>query len=296
MFKVFNHCLTTRTYEHDQTKINILQLFHVVVNCTNVDYVALLWWDFMNRNYPSIPQRLDEDYHFIKDDILLLSVYSTRNVLFRGMRIPNAFLTDEIRATDDYKEYETVFVGVEVLMNQRQLVVSTQGTHITTPKAHMTPTLCAFSPQGKKRKQGARKTIQEKLSEEEIEKMVEGEEDKESYAVKFANSMFNDDDDFGSRIEPRSYKKNLEVVVDDDDVTKNKDDKKDENEVKEDDVEKPDDAVDKKDNDDHTDHTLVKTHAMGSMETRNEQMQTPIPIQTRSLGKIYLWTKQFLKN
>ncbi|GKD11117.1 protein plastid transcriptionally active 12, chloroplastic, partial [Tanacetum coccineum] len=43
MFKVFNCCLTTRTPRHDQTKINILQLFHVVVNRTNVDYAALLW-------------------------------------------------------------------------------------------------------------------------------------------------------------------------------------------------------------------------------------------------------------
>ncbi|GJY62982.1 hypothetical protein Tco_0464442 [Tanacetum coccineum] len=48
MFKVFDCCLTTRTSGHDQTKINILQLFHAVVNRTNVDYVALLWWDFMN--------------------------------------------------------------------------------------------------------------------------------------------------------------------------------------------------------------------------------------------------------
>ncbi|GKC90142.1 hypothetical protein Tco_1150791 [Tanacetum coccineum] len=42
MFKVFNRCLTTRTFGHDQTKINILQLFHVVVNRTNVDYADLL--------------------------------------------------------------------------------------------------------------------------------------------------------------------------------------------------------------------------------------------------------------
>ncbi|GJY31062.1 hypothetical protein Tco_0414557 [Tanacetum coccineum] len=42
MFKVFNRCLTTRTSGHDQTKINILQMFHVVINQTNVDYAALL--------------------------------------------------------------------------------------------------------------------------------------------------------------------------------------------------------------------------------------------------------------
>ncbi|GJZ85108.1 hypothetical protein Tco_0650447 [Tanacetum coccineum] len=44
MFKVFNRCLTTRTFGPDHTKINILQLFHVVINRTHVDYVALLWF------------------------------------------------------------------------------------------------------------------------------------------------------------------------------------------------------------------------------------------------------------
>nr|GEV35556.1 Gag-Pol polyprotein [Tanacetum cinerariifolium] len=43
MFKVFNRFLTTRTYGYDQKKINILQLFHAVVNQTNVDYAALFW-------------------------------------------------------------------------------------------------------------------------------------------------------------------------------------------------------------------------------------------------------------
>ncbi|GKB28591.1 hypothetical protein Tco_0867992 [Tanacetum coccineum] len=98
-------CLTTRTSRHDETKINILQLFHVVVNRVNVDYAALL----------CIHQ---EQYHSIKDDIPLISVYSTRDVNIRGMLIPDAFLTEEIRATDDYKEYETVLVNVVVPMNQ----------------------------------------------------------------------------------------------------------------------------------------------------------------------------------
>ncbi|GJS40945.1 putative reverse transcriptase domain-containing protein [Tanacetum coccineum] len=78
----------------DKTKINILQLFHVVVNHTNVDYAALIWWDFINcvsqkknviqyphftkliiaylmKKFPSIPPRIEEDYHSIKDDIPL---------------------------------------------------------------------------------------------------------------------------------------------------------------------------------------------------------------------------------
>ncbi|GJS99970.1 hypothetical protein Tco_0821140 [Tanacetum coccineum] len=75
-------------------------------------------WQTMFKKFPSIPQRLDEDYHSIKDDIPLVSVYSTWNVLFQGMLISDAFLTDEIHATDDYKEYKMVFVVVEVPMNQ----------------------------------------------------------------------------------------------------------------------------------------------------------------------------------
>ncbi|GJS20913.1 uncharacterized mitochondrial protein-like protein [Tanacetum coccineum] len=270
---VFNRCLTTRTSGHDQTKINILQLFHVMINQTNVDYAALLW--------------IDEDYHSIKDDIPLVSVYTNRNVLVRGMSIPDEFLTEKIHATDDFKEYKTVFVGVDVSMNQPQPVVSTQGTHRSTPRAHKTPIVSTASPQGTKRKQIVGKsssprkshkitirkkkqsttlipppgddrerdevaeatilslTLQktalaaeaqeymlkyrEKLDEEEIEKMVEGDEDKESYASKFVDSMINDDvDDSCTRLEPGSHKEHSEIVNDDDDRLRREEDEGDE--------------------------------------------------------------------
>ncbi|GJW81371.1 hypothetical protein Tco_0145346 [Tanacetum coccineum] len=239
MFKVFNRCLTIRASRHDQTKINIIQLFHVVINRTNVDYAALLLWDFMNnvfqkkeaiyyprfikliivdlmKKFLDIPQRVDEDYHSIKVDTSL-----------------------EIHATDDFKEYETVFVGVDVPMNQPQPVLSTQGTYRSIPRAHRTPTVSTASHQGKKRKQNRdevvevtilsltlRKTalaieaqeniakVQEKLDEEEIEKMVEGDEDEESYASMFSDSMINDDvDDSSTKIEPGSHKEHSKIVV-----------------------------------------------------------------------------------
>ncbi|GKA60981.1 copia protein [Tanacetum coccineum] len=100
----------------------------------------------------------------------------------------------------------------------------------------------------------------ETLLKEEIEKMVKGEEDEESYASEFVDSMLNDDvDDFINE--------------------------KDEDEVKDGDVEKKDDAIEEKDTNNHTGHTLVGTHATGSMETRNKQMQTQVPTPTRSLRK-----------
>ncbi|GJX61082.1 hypothetical protein Tco_0293982 [Tanacetum coccineum] len=136
---------------------------------------------------------------------------------------------------------------------------------------------------GKKRKQSARETssprkspkvtirkkkqsttpisppVQEKLDEEEIETMVKCEEDEKSYASEFVDSI--------------------------------KYDKKDEDEEKDDDVEKTGDVAEEKDNVDHTDQTLVKIHAMGSMETRNEQMKTPIPTLNRSHRKYLSYDK-----
>ncbi|GJS81413.1 hypothetical protein Tco_0747954 [Tanacetum coccineum] len=100
------------------------------------------------KKYPSIPQRHDEDYHSIKDDIPLVSVYTTGNVQVRGMLIPDEFLTE------------------------------------STPRAHRTPTLTVASPQGKKRKQsvGESSLPQKSLKITIRQKQVgEGEKDEQSY-------------------------------------------------------------------------------------------------------------------
>nr|GEU73661.1 hypothetical protein [Tanacetum cinerariifolium] len=153
---------------------------------------------FMQKvGYQGVVDKLEKDYQSIKDDISLVSVYSTGNVLFQGMPIPDAFLTDEILATNDYVEYKTV---------------------------------------------------------------IKGGKDEESYASKFVASILDDDiNDSGNRLEPKSHKENPKVI-DDDDV--NDDEKK---------YEKKDDVEDK-DNNDHTNHALVSTQKMGSLEFRTEQM------------------------
>ncbi|GKE55675.1 hypothetical protein Tco_1494860 [Tanacetum coccineum] len=152
--------------------------------------------DDLMKKFPNIPQRIDEDYHSIKDDTPLVSVYTTGNVLIRGMLIPNEFLTKEVRATDDFKEYETVFMNVAILMNQPQPVVSTQGMHKSTPRAHRTPTLTTS--------------------------MGEGEKDKQSY---------DDVDDSDNRLEPGSHKENQEYVDDDDNNEEEKVDEKEGDEM-----------------------------------------------------------------
>ncbi|GKD88511.1 hypothetical protein Tco_1364018, partial [Tanacetum coccineum] len=139
---------------------------------------------------------------------------------------------------------------------------------------------------------------------EEIERMVEGGEDKESYASKFNDSILNDDvDDSGNRIEPGSHKEHSENVNNDDKVIE-KEKKNDEigKEKKDDDVEKMDEIEKEKKDDDvekideiekETKDDVEKIDevvkekdndefASGSMEFRNEKMQTPIPTPTRS--------------
>ncbi|GJS06861.1 hypothetical protein Tco_0363657 [Tanacetum coccineum] len=325
MFKVFNRCLTSRISGHDQTKINILQIFHVVVN-------RLIIADLMQK-FDTIPNRLEEDYHSIKDDFLLVSVYTIGNVTVKGMLILDEFLTDNIHATPKYKEYVKVFVEVDIPTIQPQPFESTQGSN-RTPRAIRTPNPAEDIVQKKKRKQVAGETssprksrkvtikqvkpsttpiappsddkerdeiaeatllsfalhktakiveeqenvakVQEKILEEDVEKIVEGE-DEESYASEFVDYVFlNDEEDSDTMLEPRSHKKNTEIVYDDDDEEEKKDDN--DNDDNNDD-----------DNYDHDDHALVRNKVTGSSEIRKEKMQTPIPSPTRSF-RTYLFS------
>ncbi|GJS51321.1 hypothetical protein Tco_0624683 [Tanacetum coccineum] len=193
------------------------------------------------KKFPSIPLRLEEDYHSIKDDILLVSVYTTGNVTVRGMLITNKLFTDDIYATEEYKEYIKMFVGVDVPAIHPQPVGSTQGTN-KTPSAHRTPISTTITGD----------VISVKQFQSSITPIP---------------TPTYDDDDSGNRIEPGSHKEHPKIV---DDGDENEKEKKDDN--------NDDDDV----NDDHTYHTLDETYEMGSLGTRNEKIQTPIPLYLRS--------------
>nr|GEZ24110.1 hypothetical protein [Tanacetum cinerariifolium] len=71
--------------------------------------------------------------------------------------------------------------------------------------------------------QGVVDKVQEMLEQEEIDKLADGNEDEESYASAFADSVINNDDVYtGSKLEPESHKEHPEHVSDDDE-TKRKD-------------------------------------------------------------------------
>nr|GEY28200.1 hypothetical protein [Tanacetum cinerariifolium] len=226
MFKVFNHCLTTRTSGHGQTKINILQLFHVVVNRTNVDYAALLWWDFMNnvfqkkeaiqypcfikliiadlmKKFSNIPKRLEEDYHSIKDDVPL-------GRKRKQGTIESSLPKKSHKITTKRKKPSTTSTPPPSDDRERDEIAKAFILSLTLHKTSL-----AIEAQENIAK------VQEQIEQEEIDKMFNGDEDEESNVSTFADSVFDDDvDDTGSKIEPESHKEHLEHVFDDDQENK----------------------------------------------------------------------------
>ncbi|GJR12020.1 hypothetical protein Tco_0794672 [Tanacetum coccineum] len=201
----------------------------------------------------------------------------------------------------EYEDYAKEFVGVDVPTIQPQPVESTQGAN-RTPRATRTPNPTDITIKQQKpvsttppppnddqerddnheatllilslhktakiaEKQENMAAIQEKILEEDVEKIVEGE-DEEYYASEFLDLVFLDEEDSGTRRDSGSHKKNPETIDDDDE--EKKDDKKDDD----------DDG-----NDDHDDHALLRTQRTGSSEDRTEKMQKPIPSPPRSPRK-----------
>ncbi|GKB34293.1 retrotransposon protein, putative, ty1-copia subclass [Tanacetum coccineum] len=165
-------------------------------------------------------------YHYIREviqegKIVLKKVYTDYNVVDPftkpmplNKHFEHAMAIGIVPASSLIKQFPTemVFMNVVVPINQPRPVVSTQGTHRSTPRAHMTPTLTA-SPQGKKRMQ----MIGESSSPQKLlkitirqQKVVEGEKD---------------DDDSEDRLEPGIHKENPKHIDDNDDKDEEKVDK-----------------------------------------------------------------------
>ncbi|GJT94409.1 hypothetical protein Tco_1089927 [Tanacetum coccineum] len=246
---------------------------------------------------------LEEEYHTIKDDTLLVNVYTTREVTIRGMLIPNDLLTDAIKETQVYKDYEakaTRTPNPDVVQKRKRKGKQATGEsssprlslkiRIRQQKSTSTTPLPPSDDQERDdiieatqlglvldkttkvyEEQHNVAIVKEKLLDEDVEKLVEGND--ESDGNDFADTVLLSDEYSVDRLEPGSQKENLENNDEDDDD--DDDEKKDE---KHDDANDDDD-----DNDDRDNHALIKTQRTGSSEIRSEKMQTPIPSPLRSL-------------
>ncbi|GJV99250.1 hypothetical protein Tco_1554502 [Tanacetum coccineum] len=261
MFKVFNHCLTSRTFGHDQTKIKILQIFHFVVNKVHVDYASLLWWDFIHcvQQKKSVIQYP----RFIK--LIIADIMS---------KTPNhADVVQNNKGKQFDKETSLPKPSLKIHVKQQKLVSTTPPPSSDDQELddiHEATLLRLALHKTAKivEEQENVVVVEEQLLKEDVEKIVEGK-DEESYASEFTDLVFLDEEDSGTRIEPGRHKENPKTNDDDDDDMEKKDDKKDDN----------------NDNDDHDDQTLIRTRRTGSLEVRTEKMQTPIPSPPRSSRK-----------
>ncbi|GJU23673.1 hypothetical protein Tco_1157015 [Tanacetum coccineum] len=153
---------------------------------------------------PEISRRVRDKYHNLEHyEVVKIIFNSGKNKAGVGMKIPSWMISDEMKLTENYRMYAEVF-GVDVPTTQSQPIESTQGTHRTTSA----PSYTQKSRDDLEAHQNVEK-VKEHLVAEEIEKMVEGTESEDADEVD--NSILNSQNDPGTRLDPRSYKKSPEV-------------------------------------------------------------------------------------
>ncbi|GJT17854.1 retrovirus-related pol polyprotein from transposon TNT 1-94 [Tanacetum coccineum] len=82
--------------------------------------------------FPEIRRRVRDMYHNLQDDDIMKNIFNSgRHKNKVGMQIPAWMITDEMKHTEHYRMYETVF-GIDVPLTQSQPTESTQGSHKTT--------------------------------------------------------------------------------------------------------------------------------------------------------------------
>nr|GEY96815.1 hypothetical protein [Tanacetum cinerariifolium] len=144
----------------------------------------------------SIPKRLKEGYHTIKDDTPLVNMYTSREVTVRGMQIPNDLMRDEIKDTQAYKDY--------MKDDDRERDEIIEATQLSL----------AIDKTSKVYEEQQNVVVVEiRILEEDVEKLVKGED--ESSGSDFADTMLLSDKDSGYKIEPGSRKEKPEEIVND---------------------------------------------------------------------------------
>ncbi|GKC00935.1 hypothetical protein Tco_0987071 [Tanacetum coccineum] len=174
--------------------------------------------------YKIFSKRARDAYHNLQDDDIMKNIFNSgRNKNKVGMRIPAWMITDEMKLTKHYKMYAEVF-GLDVPLTQSQPTESTQGTH----RDNLAPLVqsaekademilqdmiqVSLAEHKSHEEQEARENVAlvyEHLAAEEIEKLVEDPEN-----VDDSSPPRHDDTSIpGTRLEPRSDKKSLEVEI-----------------------------------------------------------------------------------
>ncbi|GJT31252.1 hypothetical protein Tco_0911527 [Tanacetum coccineum] len=211
-------CFTIMETGLDQPPIHIMQMFYCIVDNVHVDYAPLLWEglhyqlmhpttnvayprftkiivDHILAMHPDIPKRTNEPYHIVENDEVLKSIFNSRKTKGRGMRIHDWLLIEEIKTHSAPRppkpqEQQAEHIDIENLDEATRVSIAT-----------------AKSIEECKAQQNIKRVKEHEL-DEDIKKLVEGEE---SDANKFADDMIQSQEDPDTRIDLGSYKESLEV-------------------------------------------------------------------------------------
>nr|GEV21549.1 DNA-directed DNA polymerase [Tanacetum cinerariifolium] len=166
LFKVVNKCTTSRMSGHDQTKLNVLQMFHVIVNNCHVDYARLIWTNFIFQvmqyprftkliitdlleKYLSIPKMLNGPYHTVMDDTLLSQMYTTGDLHVLTTPIPTVTIVErdqlievtqvslaEAKSTNEYEVQQNIYLVKSLILAEdvEKLVEGEPKSHKENPK------------------------------------------------------------------------------------------------------------------------------------------------------------------
>ncbi|GKD43990.1 hypothetical protein Tco_1268635 [Tanacetum coccineum] len=239
-------CFTIMEAGLDQPPIHIMQMFDCIIDNMHVDYALLLWEglhyqlmhpitnvayprftkiivDHILTMHPDIPKRTNEPYHKVENDEVLKSIFNSRKTKGRGMRIHDWLLTEEIKIpsaprppnpqeqqgeSSAPKKPIIIRIPKRKQINPETLIPTAEQIDIENlDEATRVSIATAKSIEECKAQQNIKRVKEHEL-DEDIEKLVEGEE---SDANKFADDMMLSQEDPDTRIDLGSYKESPEV-------------------------------------------------------------------------------------
>nr|GFB41406.1 hypothetical protein [Tanacetum cinerariifolium] len=135
---IINKCLTRKSSGYDSLRLSQAQILWGLNHKGNVDYAYLMWEDFVYQvkhkghkksnemyylwftkviihhfmsKYPSIPRRNKVNWHYVRDDHMFSTIKLVsrhQNTQQFGALLPIELTNEEIRNSNDYKEYYAV--------------------------------------------------------------------------------------------------------------------------------------------------------------------------------------------
>nr|GEZ64932.1 hypothetical protein [Tanacetum cinerariifolium] len=165
---IINKCLTGKSSGYDSLRLSQAQILWGLYHKINVDYVYMMWEDFVYQ-VEHKNQKKSNEMHYPWDDFMFSTiklVSKHQNTQQFGALLPIEMTNDEIRNSNAYKEYYVVVTGEAAPKPKANVRRTRSGsdTSITPPITAASPRLTA-SAKGKQTAKASKAKSQSALSE-----------------------------------------------------------------------------------------------------------------------------------